>query len=123
MGERGVIVKIYGNGGFRKRIVEMGFIKGKTVEAIMNAPLKDPIIYKIIGYKVSLRREEAKMIEVISESEVEEQTKNRATNRNLRPNFRHRNTSTANGTSCSRKRKNNKSGIGRESQLRQNFAF
>ena len=76
MGERGVIVKIYGNGGFRKRIVEMGFIKGKTVEAIMNAPLKDPIIYKIIGYKVSLRREEAKMIEVISESEVEEQTKN-----------------------------------------------
>lgn len=70
MGERGVIVKIYGNGGFRKRIVEMGFIKGKTVEAVSDAPLHDPIVYKVIGYKVSLRREEAKMIEVISESEV-----------------------------------------------------
>lgn len=72
MGERGVIVKIYGNGGFRKRIVEMGFIKGKTVEAVSDAPLHDPIVYKVIGYKVSLRREEAKMIEVISESEVAE---------------------------------------------------
>jgi ferrous iron transport protein B len=71
MGERGVIVKIYGNGGFRKRIVEMGFIKGKTVEAVFNAPLHDPIVYKVIGYKVSLRREEAQMIEVISESEID----------------------------------------------------
>lgn len=84
MGERGVIVKIYGNGGFRKRIVEMGFIKGKTVEAVMNAPLHDPIVYKIIGYKVSLRREEAKMIEVISESEVEEQA-DRYSLSNLKP--------------------------------------
>ena len=30
-GEKGVIVKVLGHGGFRKRIVEMGFIKGKTV--------------------------------------------------------------------------------------------
>ena len=44
-GEKGVIVKVLGHGGFRKRIVEMGFIKGKTVEVILNAPLKDP--YKI----------------------------------------------------------------------------
>lgn len=72
-GERGVIVKIYGNGGFRKRIVEMGFIKGKTVEVLLNAPLRDPIVYKVIGYKVSLRREEAKMVEIISESEIEQQ--------------------------------------------------
>lgn len=42
-GEKGVIVKVLGHGGFRKRIVEMGFIKGKTVEVILNAPLKDPI--------------------------------------------------------------------------------
>ena len=33
-GEKGVIVKVLGHGGFRKRIVEMGFIKGKTVEVI-----------------------------------------------------------------------------------------
>ena len=43
-GEKGVIVKVLGHGGFRKRIVEMGFIKGKTVEVILNAPLKDPKI-------------------------------------------------------------------------------
>ena len=42
-GEKGVIVKVLGHGGFRKRIVEMGFIKGKTVEVLLNAPLKDPI--------------------------------------------------------------------------------
>ena len=47
-GEKGVIVKVLGHGGFRKRIVEMGFIKGKTVEVILNAPLKDPIKYRLL---------------------------------------------------------------------------
>ena len=70
-GERGVIVKVAGHGGFRKRIVEMGFVKGKTVKVILNAPLHDPIEYEIMGYKMSLRREEAKLVEVISESEAE----------------------------------------------------
>lgn len=63
-GERGVIVKVTGHGGFRKRIVEMGFIKGKVVEVLENAPLQDPVKYKIMGYEVSLRHSEAKMIEV-----------------------------------------------------------
>ena len=69
-GERGVVVKVYGHGGFRKRIIEMGFVKGSKVKVILNAPLRDPIEYEIIGYKVSLRREEAAKIEVISESEA-----------------------------------------------------
>ncbi len=69
-GEKGVIVKVKGHGGFRKRIVEMGFIKGKTVEVILNAPLKDPIKYRILGYEVSLRRSEAEMIEIIDEKEA-----------------------------------------------------
>lgn len=69
-GEKGVIVKVLGHGGFRKRIVEMGFIKGKTVEVILNAPLKDPIKYRLLGYAISLRRQEADMIEVISEQEA-----------------------------------------------------
>ena len=69
-GEKGVIVKVLGHGGFRKRIVEMGFIKGKTVEVLLNAPLKDPIKYKILGYEISLRRQEADMIEVIGEQEA-----------------------------------------------------
>jgi len=69
-GERGVIVKVLGHGGFRKRIVEMGFIKGKVVEVLLNAPLQDPVKYKIMGYEVSLRRAEAGMIEIISEEEA-----------------------------------------------------
>lgn len=72
-GEKGVIVKVLGHGGFRKRIVEMGFIKGKTVEVLLNAPLKDPIKYKVMGYEISLRRKEAEMIEIISEQEAKEQ--------------------------------------------------
>lgn len=71
-GERAVIVKVYGHGSFRKRIIEMGFVKGNKVKVILNAPLKDPIEYEIIGYKISLRREEADKIEVISENEAKE---------------------------------------------------
>lgn len=71
-GEYGVIVKVNGHGSFRKRIIEMGFVRGKRVKVILNAPLKDPIEYEVIGYKISLRREEAEKIEVISESEAKE---------------------------------------------------
>ena len=71
-GEKGVIVKVLGHGGFRKRIVEMGFIKGKTVEVLLNAPLKDPIKYSVLGYEISLRRQEADMIEVVSEQEAKQ---------------------------------------------------
>ena len=71
-GERGVIVKVQGHGGFRKRIIEMGFIKGKTIEVLLNAPLQDPVKYKLMGYEVSLRHEEAALIEVLSEKEAHE---------------------------------------------------
>ena len=64
-GNKGVIIKVTGHGAFRKRIVEMGFIKGKEVEVLLNAPLQDPVKYRIMGYEVSLRRAEAEMIEVI----------------------------------------------------------
>ena len=50
----------------------MGFIKGKEVKVILNAPLRDPIEYEIIGYRISLRRDEAQKIEVLSETEVEQ---------------------------------------------------
>lgn len=82
-GEKGVIVKVLGHGGFRKRIVEMGFIKGKTVEVLLNAPLKDPIKYKIMGYEISLRRQEADMIEIISEQEAKSQTQEAAYHQGL----------------------------------------
>ena len=58
-----------GRGAFRKRIIEMGFIRGKEVDVIQNAPLKDPIHYRVMGYDVSLRRNDAAMIEVISAAE------------------------------------------------------
>ena len=69
-GDKGVVVKVLGHGGFRKRIVEMGFIKGKMVEVLLSAPLRDPVKYRIMGYEISLRREEASMIEIISMEEA-----------------------------------------------------
>ena len=71
-GEKAVIVRVNGHGSFRKRLIEMGFIQGKSVRVVLNAPLKDPIEYEIIGYKVSLRREEARQIEVVTEQEARE---------------------------------------------------
>ena len=74
-GKTGIIVKVLGSGNFRKRIIEMGFIRGKKVEVILNAPLKDPIKYKVMDYEVSLRRNEASLVEVISEEEAKAQRK------------------------------------------------
>ena len=72
IGGRAVIVKVAGHGGFRRRIVEMGFIKGKVVEVLNRAPLGDPIEYSVMGYNVSLRQSEAERIEVISVAEAAE---------------------------------------------------
>lgn len=66
-GQEGTIVKILGHGAFRKRVMEMGFVRGKIVKVLQNAPLKDPIKYKILDYNVSLRRSEADLIEVQTE--------------------------------------------------------
>ena len=71
-GEQGVIVKVLGHGGFRKRIIEMGFIKGQPVEVLQNAPLQDPVKYRIMGYEVSLRHQEAAQVEVVSLSAAKE---------------------------------------------------
>lgn len=69
-GEKGVIVKVLGHGSFRKRILELGFVRGKTVEVIKEAPLKDPTEYKILDYQVTLRKSAADLIEVISPEEA-----------------------------------------------------
>ncbi len=69
-GERGYISKVKGRGAFRKRITEMGFIKGKQVEVIKNAPLRDPIEYRLLNYDVSLRRSEARLVNVFTEQEL-----------------------------------------------------
>ncbi|MDE7451229.1 MAG: FeoA domain-containing protein, partial [Alistipes sp.] len=69
-GESATILKVLGHGGFRRRIMEMGFVRSKRVEVLLNAPLEDPIEYRIMGYDISLRRSEAEMIVVLSDAEV-----------------------------------------------------
>ncbi len=71
-GETAVIVKISGYGAFRKRVMEMGFVRGHRVKALQNAPLRDPIKYRILGYEVSLRRSEAALIEVVRSGEKDD---------------------------------------------------
>ncbi len=65
-GQSGVVVKILGHGAFRKRVMEMGFVKGRKVSTLLYAPLRDPVKYSILGYEVSLRRSEAQMIEIVA---------------------------------------------------------
>lgn len=66
-GEEGIITNVAGHGAFRKRITEMGFVKGKRVKVVRNAPLFDPVEYEIMDYNISLRRSEASMVEVVPE--------------------------------------------------------
>ncbi len=65
-GDKGVIIRINGEGAYRKRITEMGFLKGKVVSVVKKAPLRDPVEYSILGYNISLRATEAGLIDVIS---------------------------------------------------------
>ena len=69
IGEKAIVVKVLGRGAFRKRIIEMGFVRGQEVVAELNAPLRDPIKFKIMDYEVSLRRSEANLIEVVTNEE------------------------------------------------------
>jgi len=68
--EVGLITKVFGHGSFRNRITEMGFIRGKIVKVIKNAPLQDPVEYEIMGYRIALRHSEAELIEVMPISEL-----------------------------------------------------
>ena len=63
-GQTGVITKILGHGAFRKRVMEMGFVRGREIRVILNAPLQDPVKYALMDYEVSLRRSEAALVEV-----------------------------------------------------------
>ena len=72
-GETAVIVRLSGHGGFRKRIMEMGFVRGEKVKSVLDSPMHDPVKYHVMGYDVSLRRNEAAMIEVLPEEEAREE--------------------------------------------------
>ena len=90
-GESATIVKVMGHGGFRRRIMEMGFVRGQRVEVILNAPLKDPIEYKIMGYDISLRRSEADMVVVLTDDEAGEYLARRERHRHHRHDDHHHN--------------------------------
>lgn len=72
-GETAVIVRLSGHGGFRKRIMEMGFIRGEKVKSVLDSPMHDPVKYHVMGYDVSLRRNEASMIEVLPEEDAKKE--------------------------------------------------
>lgn len=74
-GQEAIITKVLGHGAFRKRITEMGFVKGKKVRVVKSAPLQDPVEYEIMGYYVSLRRSEAELVEVVSVEEARNLTR------------------------------------------------
>ncbi len=65
LGQPGVIVHVGGRGLLRRRFLELGLVKGETVCAERIAPLGDPVAYRIKGYALSLRREEAEHIQVL----------------------------------------------------------
>lgn len=68
--QSGIITKVLGHGSFRKRITEMGFVRGKTVKVVKNAPFQDPVEYEILGYRIALRRSEAELIEVTTTADA-----------------------------------------------------
>lgn len=66
IGEKAVIKKIHGEGAVRRRIMDMGITKGTVVTIRKVAPLGDPIELTVRGYELSIRKEDAEMIEVES---------------------------------------------------------
>ena len=82
-GSKGIIVKIKGRGAFRKRILEMGFVAGKEVSMIQRAPLMDPVEYNVMGYNVSLRNSEARLIEIVTELNHQRNTNGNVANSSI----------------------------------------
>lgn len=79
-GEKAIVLKLYGSGAFRRRLMEMGFVPGQEVSVVKKAPLLDPVEYNIMGYNVSIRNEEAKHIEVCAQDCYENLKKETLTN-------------------------------------------
>ncbi|MEA3344703.1 MAG: FeoA family protein [Chloroflexota bacterium] len=63
-GERGKVVKVGGSGAIHRRILDMGVVPGSEIEVERVAPLADPVEFKLLGYHLSLRKEEAQNVQV-----------------------------------------------------------
>lgn len=63
-GESGRVVRIHGRGPVRRRLVDMGLTRGAVIDMVKTSPLGDPVEYRLRGYHLSLRKSEARTIEV-----------------------------------------------------------
>ncbi len=63
-GDRGKVAKVAGDAEAARRLMEMGLMRGTTVEVIRMAPLGDPLEVRVRGFMLTLRRAEAEHIEV-----------------------------------------------------------
>lgn len=66
-GESGTVLKVEGNKSIRRRMMDMGLLKGAEVQVKRVAPLGDPIEFSVRGYSLSLRKSEAQAIHVETE--------------------------------------------------------
>jgi Fe2+ transport system protein FeoA len=67
-GQRAVVVQVGGAGALRRRLIEMGIVPGETILVERVAPLGDPVAYRVKGYRLSLRRDDAAQILVTLEA-------------------------------------------------------
>ncbi len=64
IGSSAKVVKLYGEGALKRRIMDMGITKGTVVTVRKVAPLGDPIELTVRGYELSIRKSDAELIEV-----------------------------------------------------------
>ena len=65
IGCRGSVFAVGGDVDVRRRLLEMGFCNGASVEVIRRAPLGDPIEFRLRGYHLSLREEQARFVQIV----------------------------------------------------------
>lgn len=70
IGKTAVIKSINFKSGLKKRLMDMGIVKGEKITAIKRAPLGDPIEFTIKGYNISLRKSEAQKIDIEEDSDA-----------------------------------------------------
>ncbi|HDH09559.1 MAG TPA: ferrous iron transport protein A [Chloroflexi bacterium] len=63
-GQKGKVVRVGGSGAIHRRILDMGVVPGAEIEVERVAPLADPVEFKLLGYHLSLRKEEARNVHV-----------------------------------------------------------
>ncbi len=64
IGESAKVLKLYGEGALKRRIMDMGITKGTAVTLRKVAPLGDPLELRVRGYELSIRKSDAELIEI-----------------------------------------------------------